>query len=103
MTMFLFLRFLWGMKRCARNEELVEALEKENYERKFPIYFTLLQKKFYDEVERQRLRKRAANVLSNIFEFNDAFHPVNKKILSFLGDQDLEYLKIDAAVMTNEL
>lgn len=34
----------------ARNEELMKALEGKDYDNEFPVYFTLLKKKFYAEV-----------------------------------------------------
>lgn len=77
----------------ARNEDLVEALKEEDYENRFSIYFTSLMKIFHVEVKRQRSRKVAANVLSYLFELNDSSHPVIRKIVSYLRDEDLGYLK----------
>lgn len=76
----------------ARNENLVRALEKNNYDNTFPIYFPLLKKRFYAEVKKHRLRKNAATILSNVFMFNDPSHLVNQKILHYLTDEDLKIL-----------
>lgn len=76
----------------ARNEDLVKALEGNDYCSKFPIYFSSLKRRFYVEVERQRLRAPAIKILSCIFNFSDPFHPVNQKVFSFLRDEDLQFL-----------
>lgn len=39
-----------------RNKKVVKALEKKEYERKFPIYFTSLKKRFHAIAKKQRLR-----------------------------------------------
>lgn len=74
----------------AKNEELIEALKVGDCEKRFPIYFTPLIKRFYVEVSRQKLRKLAAKILGNLFEFNDPAHVVNQKILSYISDVDLK-------------
>lgn len=81
--------------KYARNEELVEALRKIDYENEFPIYSAYLKKKFkrfYAEAKKQRLRNTAAKVLSKLLEFNDLTHQVNQKILTYLRDEDLHFL-----------
>lgn len=55
----------------ARNEELITALDKQDYGSKFRMYFSWLKERFYDEVKKQRVIKIAAINLSNIFKFND--------------------------------
>lgn len=75
-----------------RNDELVEALEKRNYNECFPIYFAHFKKKFDLKVQKHKLRKAAANILSNLLGFNDPLHVVNPKILSYIKDEDLSYL-----------
>lgn len=75
----------------ARNEELVKALEESND--KFPIYSRALQRKFFNEVNRQRLRRTSAEILTNVFCLYDPFHPVIRKILYHLEDEDLLILR----------
>lgn len=92
------------ISRHAKKKELVEALpralrdqaRKKNYKHGFPRYFTSSLLKFYNEVEKQRLRRGAAKILSDLFKFNDPFHLVNQKILSYLKDEDLTYSRIRA-------
>lgn len=74
------------ISRYARNEELVEAFKENYYNKKFPIYFHLLKKRFYAEVEKQKLRKVAAANLSNLLNLNDPFHPITQKILDYTGE-----------------
>lgn len=76
----------------ARNEELVKALEENRYENKFPIYFSSLKKRFDAEVLKQRSRNRAAETLSNLFQFNDPFNLINQKILSYMRQEDFVFL-----------
>lgn len=79
----------------ARNEELIQALEMKDYKKRFPIYsLTCLTKRFYLEVVRQKLRKTTAEVLSDLFKFNDHSHIVVQKILSYISDDDLKYLEM---------
>lgn len=78
----------------ARNEELVGALEKGNYEMQLPMYFPSLKKRFYPKVDKHRLRVPATKIVSNIFKFNDPFHPVNQKIFNYLSDDDLKFLEM---------
>lgn len=73
----------------ARNNELVEALEKGDFSECFPIYFASLNKKFQFKVEQQKFRKKAATTLSNLLNLNDV---VNQKILSYMGDENLRFL-----------
>lgn len=77
------------VSRYIRNKELVEAFKARSYENKFPIHFASLRNRFNAEVNEQRNRNKAAKVLSNIFKFNDPFHLVNQKILSFMKHSDL--------------
>lgn len=89
------------MSRYARNEELATALEENNYENEFPIYFTWLKKTFDAEVARQRSRRAAANILSDIFNFNNQDHLVNedhlaiRRILNYLEDEDIQLFTIE--------
>lgn len=76
----------------ARNQDLVKALEEKDYESQFPIYFGWLKKNFNAEVLKQRLRTEAAKNLSYLFKFNDSLHPVNRKIISFVNDEELRFL-----------
>lgn len=76
----------------AKNEELVEALKSGAYGERFPIYFSILEKAFFVEVERQKLRKAAAETLSSLFKFNDPYHLVMQTILCYLRDSDLKIL-----------
>lgn len=78
-----------GYARC---EELVRALEKNDYHDVFPIYFALLKRRFDAAVRRQRLLHTAANILSNAFVFNGPAHPVNQNILTYFRDGDLNFL-----------
>lgn len=90
---------LMGTKKeirgCARNEELVKALEAKDYENEFPIYFVLMNKRFRAEVKKQRLRNITGQILCNVFKFNDYLHPVNHRILSYLSDEDLVCLNAE--------
>lgn len=91
----LYTIFMGGrQKMCgyARNKELIEALEAQDYENKFPIYFGLLKRRFLVEVEKQKLRSAAAEILSTLLQFNDPIHPVIQKILDYLRDGDLQFL-----------
>lgn len=74
--------------------ELLAALEDRHYIDKYPIYATTLKKRFYDIAKKRALRRTASIVLSNLLEFNDHYHPVNQKILTFFRDADLEQLQI---------
>lgn len=89
-------RIVTGSKKevsaLARNEELIKALETEDYENKFPIYFAQFKKRFQDEVPKQRSRKIAARNLSNLFKFNDPIHPIIQKILYYSRYEDLSLL-----------
>lgn len=76
----------------ARNDELVKALEENDFSDDFPIYFSCLRKRFYAEVEKQKLRNIAAKILSNLFMFNHPSHPVNHAILRYFTDEDLKFL-----------
>lgn len=78
----------------ARNGEIVKALEEIDYTNRFPIYFSSLKKRFDVIVKKQRMRRAVAEVLSDIFKFNDPYHPVNRDILTFLGDADLKFLEM---------
>lgn len=76
----------------ARNKELVTALEEKNYDQMFPIYSTCLKKRFYVQVEKQKLLHSAAEVLGNIFMFNDPSHLVMQNIFEYLSEEDLKYI-----------
>lgn len=76
----------------AKNEELVKALEEEDYDSMFPMYFAWLKERFHKEVKKQRLRKGEAKILSDIFMFNDPFNPIIWNILSYLSDEHLKFL-----------
>lgn len=76
----------------ARNEELVRAMDMQNYENKCPIYFA---KKFHVEVKNERFRNAAASILGSLFKFSDSSHLVNQKILSYLRGEDLTILNIN--------
>lgn len=78
----------------ARNEELIEALEKGNYEVQLPIYFPSLKKRFYPKVDKHRMRLPATKIASDVFNFNDPIHQVNQKILDYLSDDDLKFLEM---------
>lgn len=85
------------LARYAKNEELVKALE-EKSDNDFPIYFASLKKRFYDEVEKQRLRRTAATVLSDLFVLNHPSHPVIRNIMCYLADEDLVVLPSNFAI-----
>lgn len=78
----------------ARNQKLVDALEENEYEKKFPIYFDSLKQTFITEVLRQRIRISVAKTLSGLFQFANPFHPVNQKILDCIQDEDLKFLEM---------
>lgn len=78
----------------ARNQELVDALEGNDYESKFPVYYVWLKNRFDIEVKKQRLRSAAAKVLGDLFKLNDPLHPANQKIISYLSDEDLHFLVV---------
>lgn len=78
----------------AKDEKLVEALEKRAYGRRFPIYFPSLMKKFLAKVQRQQLQRTAAETLKCLFKFNDPLHIVNRKILGYMRDDNLTFLEI---------
>lgn len=83
------------ISKYARNEDLIMAFKKISCENEFPIYSAFLRNKsswFDAEVEKQRLQNAAAEVLRRVFEFNDAAHQVNQKILSYFRDEDLQFL-----------
>lgn len=83
-----------GISCYARNEELLRALEANNYENEFPICFVWLKKGFDAEVEKQKLRYTAAEILSNLFKFNDPLHPAIQNVMDYLQDEDVELLTI---------
>lgn len=76
-----------------RNKEMMKAFGGGGYDRKFPIYFVSLRMRIERKIETQRLRNSAGEILSEIFQFNNRFHPVNQKILDFLSDAHLSLLK----------
>lgn len=78
----------------AKNEELISALDEEDCENKFPIYFVLLKKRFFAEVERQRLQKTAIEALNELLEFSDPFNIISQEIVSYLTDNELRILQI---------
>lgn len=78
----------------ARNEELVTALEGKAYEKCFPIHFTYLRNQFDAAVEKQRLRKSVARTLCDLFKMNHPYHMAIQKILSYMKDNDLKFLKM---------
>lgn len=77
----------------ARHEEVVGALEARDYNLTFPVYFTLLKKRFNAKVEEQALRDTAAKILSNIFMLNDPFHFIVQNVLNYPHIKDLCVLK----------
>lgn len=87
-----FIENVKAISGYARNEELVEALERGACENRFPIYFNHFKKEFYIEVDKQRLRRSAAETLSELFKFNDPSHVINQKILDYLNAEDLKFL-----------
>lgn len=82
------------ISRYVRNEEMMKAFDDGNYDGMFPVYFASLRRRIDGEIEKRRLRDPAAEILSNIFEFNDPFHPVNQEIISVLSDYDCKFLII---------
>lgn len=80
------------ISKYAKNEELVKALGKEDYDSKFPMYFACTKKRFQTAVKKRRLRNTAARILSKLFMFNDPAHPANQSILKFLSEEDIMYL-----------
>lgn len=78
----------------ARNEELIQALEENDYEHIFPIYFASLRKRFCTVVEKQKSYILAATRLNTIFNFNEPLHLINKKILSYLNDEEWTFLEM---------
>lgn len=74
--------------------ELMERLRDRRYQEKYPIYFGLLKKRFHTVMEKKKLRYVASIILNNLFMFKDRRHPVCKKILSFLRNQDLRFLEM---------
>lgn len=73
----------------ARNEELVKALEENEFDNNFPMYFSWLKKRFDYEVQRQKLWNAAAKILSHLFALNYPSHPVTQNILRYLTDEDI--------------
>lgn len=82
-----------GISGYARNHELINALEEGDYESTFLIYFNSRKKKFDAEVQKQKWRNSAAKVLSDLFKFNDPFHLIVQKVLSYLKDDELKFLE----------
>lgn len=78
--------------KYVKNSELVNAFEDKIYAWKYPIYIVSLKNRFYAELKKLRTRDNAAEVLSNIFKFYDTSHPINRKILSYLREEDLQFL-----------
>lgn len=81
----------------ARNEELVRALEENDYRKQYPIYFACLVKRFYAQVKKQRFRRAAAIILQEIFMLSDLSHPVIGNVLLYLKDHDLDGLCSESA------
>lgn len=80
------------LSEYAKNKELVKALEEQDYGSKFPIYFTLMKKRFSAALEKQQLLNAAAEVIGNLFRFNEPAHPANRNILRYLSTPDLRRL-----------
>lgn len=77
----------------ARNYELVNAFEREDYEKKFPIYFNAVMKKFGPEVQKQKSRNNATELLCELFKYHIPLdYLVVRKILDYLNDEDLMFL-----------
>lgn len=51
-----------------------------------------LKKRFHVIMKEQKWRDFMANILSNVFNFNDLFHLVSHKSLTFFSDQDFYFL-----------
>lgn len=76
----------------ARNEELVEALEKSDYGDQYPKCFAWLKKRFYAQLPKHRLRANAAKILSDLLGFNDPLHLTNWTIVRYLSDGEIGIL-----------
>lgn len=90
----LFLENEKTISEYARNDELVGAFLVSDFDNEFPMYFDAVRRRFYAAVETQKLRSSAATVLSSLFKFGKASHKISKKILSYLRDEDLKFLKM---------
>lgn len=80
------------ISRYSKNKELVRAFTKIDFNNKFPIYFNYLKRRFGSEVEKQRFREAAAEILSDLLVFNGPSHPVIQNILCYLSVEDFQFL-----------
>lgn len=70
----------------------MRKLEKKKYKKEFPIHFIHLRRRFDAEVKKQTLRNTAARILDSHLNFREPSHPVNRKMMGYLRDKDLEFL-----------
>lgn len=82
-----------GITVYARNSELIKTLEVKDYENKCPIYADSIRRRFYGEVEKQKIWHAVGRVVCDIFNFNDPYHLIVQKILSYLDAEDLAKLQ----------
>lgn len=77
------------VSRYARNEKLVEALEKKDYENKFPIYYAWLKKRFVEEVRAQKLLAKETKA-----PCNSPLRLVQQAMPAYLQDEMLSGIDI---------
>lgn len=79
--------------KYVRNAKLVEAFESKDYRVTFPIYYDVMKMRFGAAVEKHRLQTDAAKILSEVFQFNDLSHLVNRRIVDYLNNDDMNFLR----------
>lgn len=87
----------------ASNDELLKALQKVDWRNKFPIYSDSLKETLQEAVERQILLNIGVKIINDIFNFNDPFNVVSRKIVSYLKESDFKYLTFGMSGITNDV
>lgn len=77
----------------ARNEQLVKAFDEAVYSHQFPVYFDSIRDKIYSKARTNRMQQSVANILSDLFKFNDPSHIINRKIINYLSGSDVKFLQ----------
>lgn len=75
----------------SRNEELVESLAGQDFDKMFPIYFTSIDERFSVAVQKQRLCDDAGMILSSLLVVNHLSHPVIQNVLRYLADEEMKF------------
>lgn len=75
-------------RQYIRNSDLWKSTE-EVYSNVFPIYFEWLRGRFQIAVKWRIMQDTAVDIINNLVQFNDPFHVVSQKIVSYLTHSDV--------------